>query len=182
MFPTPVGSAQNDAARKSQKKKIAPRRRRVRRVRRGSLPAPIVGYLLDRYGPKPLMLAAALFAGVGYTLFAFVTNYTTFLIVYLGLISLAFNAGFVHAPTAVANSSFIGTIRGNHESFLYLGRHPRPLRRRRGLRPYAELCSGLCRNHGIVGHLCRNDVAADHTLEKAARRKSTILRGEARHP
>ena len=73
----------------------------------GSLTAPIVGYLLDRYGPKPLMLAAALFAGIGYILFAFVHNYTTFLIVYLGVISLAFNAGFVHAPTVVANSWFI---------------------------------------------------------------------------
>jgi MFS family permease len=73
----------------------------------GSLTAPIVGYLLDRYGPKPLMIAAAGFAGVGYLLFAFVTDYTTFLIVYLGVISLAFNAGFVHAPTVVANSWFI---------------------------------------------------------------------------
>ncbi len=35
----------------------------------GSLTAPIVGYLLDRYGPKPLMLAATLFAGIGYILF-----------------------------------------------------------------------------------------------------------------
>jgi len=74
----------------------------------GSLTAPIVGYLLDRFGPRPLMLAAAGFAGVGYILFSFVTNYTTFLIVYLGVISLAFNAGFVHAPTVVANSWFIG--------------------------------------------------------------------------
>ena len=73
----------------------------------GSLTAPIVGYLLDRYGPKPLMLAAAGLAGVGYILFSFVTDYTTFLIVYLGVISLAFNAGFVHAPTVVANSWFI---------------------------------------------------------------------------
>lgn len=31
----------------------------------GSLAAPIVGYLLDRYGPKPLMFSAALLAGVG---------------------------------------------------------------------------------------------------------------------
>jgi MFS family permease len=86
-----------------------------------SLPAPIVGYLLDRYGPKPLMLAAALFAGVGYILFAFGTNYTTFLIVYLGVISLAFNAGFVHAPAVVANSRFIGTIRGNMNLFYTWG-------------------------------------------------------------
>jgi len=73
----------------------------------GSLAAPIVGYLLDRYGPRPLMLAATLLAGIGYLLFALVNSYTTFLIVYLGVISVAFTAGFVHAPTVVANSWFI---------------------------------------------------------------------------
>ena len=73
----------------------------------GSLAAPLVGYLLDRYGPKPLMLAATTLAGIGYILFAFVDSYTTFLIVYLGVISFAFTAGFVHAPTVVANSWFI---------------------------------------------------------------------------
>jgi MFS family permease len=73
----------------------------------GSLASPIVGYLLDRYGPKPLMLAAALLAGIGYILFSWVNSYSSFLIVYLGVISLAFTAGFVHAPTVVANSWFI---------------------------------------------------------------------------
>ena len=73
----------------------------------GSLAAPLVGYLLDRYGPKPLMLAATTLAGIGYILFAFVNSYATFLIVYLGVVSLAFTAGFVHAPTVVANSWFI---------------------------------------------------------------------------
>jgi MFS family permease len=73
----------------------------------GSLAAPLVGYLIDRYGPKPLMLAATLLAGIGYILFAWVNSYSTFLIVYLGVISLAFTAGFVHAPAVVANSWFI---------------------------------------------------------------------------
>ena len=63
----------------------------------GSLAAPIVGYLLDRYGPKPLMLSATLLAGVGYILFSWINSYTTLLIVYLGVISIAFTAGFVHA-------------------------------------------------------------------------------------
>jgi MFS family permease len=73
----------------------------------GSLAAPIVGYLIDRYGPKPMMFTAALLAGIGYILFSWVNSYTTFLIVYLGVISLAFTAGFVHAPTVIANSWFI---------------------------------------------------------------------------
>ncbi len=73
----------------------------------GSLAAPIVGYLIDRYGPRPMMFTAALLAGIGYILFSFVNSYATFLIVYLGVISLAFTAGFVHAPTVIANSWFI---------------------------------------------------------------------------
>jgi sugar phosphate permease len=54
-----------------------------------------------------MMIAAALLAGVGYILFSWVDSYATFLIVYLGVISIAFTAGFVHAPTIVANSWFI---------------------------------------------------------------------------
>ena len=73
----------------------------------GSLVAPIVGYFIDRFGRKPIMLTAALMAGIGYILFSWVNSYTTFLIVYLGVISIAFTAGFVHAPTVVANSWFI---------------------------------------------------------------------------
>jgi MFS family permease len=40
----------------------------------GSLAAPVVGYLIDRYGPKPLMISAALLAGTGYMLFALVNS------------------------------------------------------------------------------------------------------------
>jgi MFS family permease len=73
----------------------------------GSFLSPMVGHLVDRHGPKPMMIAAGLFAGIGYILFSKVHSYATFLLVYLGVISVAFTAGFVHAPTVVANSWFI---------------------------------------------------------------------------
>src|ERR1041384_4950024 len=73
----------------------------------GSFLSPVVGHLVDRHGPKPMMIAAAFLAGIGYILFSQVQSYATFLIVYLGVISVAFTAGFVHAPTVVANSWFI---------------------------------------------------------------------------
>jgi len=73
----------------------------------GSFVSPLVGYLVDRSGPKPIMVTAALLAGIGYILFSWVHSYTTFLIVYLGVISISFTAGFIHAPTIVANSWFI---------------------------------------------------------------------------
>jgi OFA family oxalate/formate antiporter-like MFS transporter len=73
----------------------------------GAIEAPLVGYLIDRYGPRPIVVAAVFLAGVGYVLLSWVNSYTTFMIVYLGVICLAFVAGFVHSPMVVANSWFI---------------------------------------------------------------------------
>jgi MFS family permease len=73
----------------------------------GAIEAPVVGYLVDRLGPKPLMVTAALFAGVGYIALSWINSYTGFLIIYLGLISLAYSAGFIQTPMVVANSWFI---------------------------------------------------------------------------
>ena len=73
----------------------------------GAIEAPVVGYLVDRFGPKPLMVTAALFAGVGYITLSWIDSYTSFLITYLGLISLAYSAGFIQTPMVVANNWFI---------------------------------------------------------------------------
>jgi MFS family permease len=73
----------------------------------GAIEGPIVGYLLDRYGPKPIMLAAVLLMGVGYLLLSRVNSYAFFLIVYLGVISLAHAGGFMHAPMVLINTWFI---------------------------------------------------------------------------
>ena len=73
----------------------------------GAIEAPLVGYLIDRYGPRPIMVTAVFLAGVGYILLSWADSYTSFMIVYLGVISLAFVAGFVHSPMVVANSWFI---------------------------------------------------------------------------
>src|SRR6201993_2192185 len=34
----------------------------------GAIEAPLVGYFVDRFGPRPIIVIAALFAGVGYIL------------------------------------------------------------------------------------------------------------------
>src|SRR5262247_1185980 len=73
----------------------------------GAIEAPLVGYLIDRYGPRPTLVTAVFLAGVGYILLSWVNSYTGFMIVYLGVICLAFVAGFVHSPMVVANSWFI---------------------------------------------------------------------------
>jgi MFS family permease len=73
----------------------------------GAIEGPFVGYLIDRFGPRPMILVATLMTGIGYILFAWVNSYASFLIVYLGIISLSFTPGFVHAPMAVGNTWFI---------------------------------------------------------------------------
>jgi MFS family permease len=73
----------------------------------GAIEGPIVGHLLDRYGPKPIMLAAVLLMGVGYLLLSQANSYAFFLIVYLGVISLAHAGGFMHAPMVLINTWFI---------------------------------------------------------------------------
>ena len=73
----------------------------------GAIEAPLVGYLIDRFGPRPIIVAAAFLAGVGYILLSWVDSYFEFMLVYLGVISLAFIAGFVHSPMVIANSWFI---------------------------------------------------------------------------
>ncbi len=73
----------------------------------GAIEAPLIGYLVDRFGPKPLMASAALLAGIGYILLSWIDGYAGFLVVYLGLISLAYSAGFIQTPMVVANSWFI---------------------------------------------------------------------------
>jgi len=73
----------------------------------GAIEGPLVGYLVDRFGPRPMIVTAALLSGIGYILLSWVNSYPSFLVIYLGVISLAFTAGFVHSPMVVANTWFI---------------------------------------------------------------------------
>lgn len=73
----------------------------------GAIEGPVAGYMIDRFGPRPVMLTAIVLSSVGYMLFATVNSYATFLLVYLGVISLAFSAGFMHSPMVIANTWFV---------------------------------------------------------------------------
>ncbi|HKY07588.1 MAG TPA: MFS transporter [Candidatus Binatia bacterium] len=73
----------------------------------GAIEGPIVGHLLHRFGPRPVMLVAVSLMGIGYLLLSQATTYIVFLIVYTGLISLAHAGGFMHAPMTLTNTWFI---------------------------------------------------------------------------
>lgn len=73
----------------------------------GAFEGPIAGYFMDRHGPRPLMIMAILMAGVGHMFLAGVNSYVALLIVYMGVVSLSFHAGFMDAPMLIANTWFI---------------------------------------------------------------------------
>ena len=47
----------------------------------GAIEAPLVGYLIDRYGPRPIMVTAVFLAGFGYILLSWADSYAAFMIV-----------------------------------------------------------------------------------------------------
>lgn len=73
----------------------------------GAFEGPIAGYFMDRYGPRPLMIMALTMTGVGHMLLSGVTSYVMLLLVYMGVVSLSFHAGFMDAPMLIANTWFI---------------------------------------------------------------------------
>jgi len=73
----------------------------------GALEGPLAGYCIDRFGPRPVIIIAVALAGLGYLLLAGVQSYAALLAVYMGVISLSYQAGFMDATMAVANTWFI---------------------------------------------------------------------------
>src|SRR4029079_430087 len=68
----------------------------------GAIEAPLVGYLIDRYGPRPIIVTAVFLAGIGYILLSWVNSYASFLTVYVVVIFLAFVAWLVDETLVVA--------------------------------------------------------------------------------
>jgi MFS family permease len=73
----------------------------------GAFEAPVAGYFMDRYGPRPLMILAIIMTSIGHLLLSGVHSYIALLLVYMGVVSLSYHAGFMDAPMVVANTWFI---------------------------------------------------------------------------
>ena len=73
----------------------------------GAFESPVAGYFLDRFGPRPLIMTAIIATSVGHMLLAGVHSYVALLVVYMGVVSLSFHAGFMDAPMVIANTWFI---------------------------------------------------------------------------
>lgn len=67
---------------------------------------PLVGYLIDRFDVRLMLVLGTTLAGLGFVLLAFAHSYAVFVLVFLGLLSLGFQAGFNQATIATVNHWF----------------------------------------------------------------------------
>jgi MFS family permease len=72
-----------------------------------ALEGPLVGYLIDRFDPRIMMVLGTALAGLGFVLLAFTHSYLSFLLVFMGLLTLGFQAGFNQASMAAVNYWFL---------------------------------------------------------------------------
>ncbi|MBW1699813.1 MAG: MFS transporter [Deltaproteobacteria bacterium] len=73
----------------------------------GGIEGPIVGHLIDRFGPRVMIFIGAGMAGVGLILLATTHSFWPFFFIYVFIVSLGSNAGFFHPLTAAVNKWFI---------------------------------------------------------------------------
>jgi MFS family permease len=73
----------------------------------GGLEGPLAGYMVDRVGPRTMIAFGGLLAGSGFILLSQTHSFTTFLLVYIGVLAMGMNAGFNHGIMAAVNHWFI---------------------------------------------------------------------------
>lgn len=75
------------------------------RTLEGGLEGPIVGYLVDKIGPKFIVIFGVIAGGVGFILLALTQTFPLFLVVFLGFLTIGFSTPF-HGITAAINYWF----------------------------------------------------------------------------
>ena len=68
---------------------------------------PLVGWMIDKFDSRPIVIGFGLMAGVGLIILSDVSNYWLFVLVYVGLVSVGNNSGFGQTFLAVANRWFV---------------------------------------------------------------------------
>ena len=72
----------------------------------GGLQGPLLGWLNDKFGPRFIMLLGGGTSGLGFILFSLTDSYIYFLLVFVGLMSLGFRAGYNNALMPAINQWF----------------------------------------------------------------------------
>ena len=71
-----------------------------------ALEGPLVGYLIDRFDVRVMLVLGTLLAGLGFILLSFTRSYLVFLLVFIGPVTTGFQIGFNHATLAAVNHWF----------------------------------------------------------------------------
>jgi MFS family permease len=71
-----------------------------------ALEGPIVGYLIDRFDIRVMLVLGTLLAGLGFILLSFTQSYLLFVMVFIGPVTTGFQIGFNHATLAAVNHWF----------------------------------------------------------------------------
>ncbi|MBM3220189.1 MAG: MFS transporter [Candidatus Rokubacteria bacterium] len=71
-----------------------------------ALEGPIVGYLIDRFGVRVMLVIGSILAGLGFILLSLTQSYVLFLLVFIGPVTTGFQIGFNHATLAAVNHWF----------------------------------------------------------------------------
>ena len=68
---------------------------------------PIVGWMVDKFDSRPIVLVFGLMAGIGVIILSGVDGYWVFVLVYVGVVSVGNNSGFGQTFLAVMNRWFV---------------------------------------------------------------------------
>ena len=86
----------------------------------GAIQGPVVGYLIDRLGPRTMMVVGGLISGLGFILLSRTHSYLYFLVIYVGLLSFGSRLGYDNvSPTAI--NYWFRRRRGLAMEFLFVG-------------------------------------------------------------
>ncbi len=72
----------------------------------GGIQGPFMGYMTDRLGPGFMLAFGGITSGLGFILLSYTGNYLSFLLVFVGLMSVGFRSGYNNASIAAINNWF----------------------------------------------------------------------------
>ena len=73
----------------------------------GGLGGPLVGWIVDRYGARRMILVGGIVAGAGLILVSRATEYWQFIVLFVGVVSVGKTAGLGQTLMAVVNQWFV---------------------------------------------------------------------------
>src|SRR3989442_11589606 len=75
-----------------------------------ALEGPLVGYLIDRFDVRVMLVVGTTLAGLGFVLLSFTQSYVLFVLVFIGPLSVAFKPASTRPPWPRSTTGFGGSV------------------------------------------------------------------------